>query len=621
MGDLLIENGVLKKYRGTDREVIIPDGVTRIGSYAFSGCGSLTGVTLPGITDIGDHAFAGCENLKGITIPDSVARIGEFAFFGCSGLTDITLPAGVTGIGRFSFGRCFGLKSVTLPDSIVSIGEGAFWMCTSLAGITLPDIDRIEGHVFQGCESLRNVIIPDSVTAIGEEAFSGCESLKSVTIPDNVTAIGEEAFSGCESLRSVTIPDSVIRVGDRAFYGCRDLTDITIPSAAEYGERVFSGCSALEDETGSVVINGTLYAVDETEKNLTIPGNVLRIDPRAFGRRRVIETVFAPGLRLGILTARGMEIPAVRAFIQRCREYSDPAVIADYIEYISARRKALLPEILKADAVDVLRLLTEAKEITISNLKRNYLMQAVRCGAGECAAYIDTLPGFRTVPHIIKLHGLRDGVHFTPDGEEMLRAEMIGDRDMDTIDRIRACYREHHKEKTLRHAEEVALTAAGLAGIHGLDPEKAKLAALLHDISAVMTPRKMYYTAVSRGMELDPAEEKYHFLLHQRISRIMAEEMFSVTDPDILSAVECHTTLKAGAGAYDELIFISDKISWDQEGEPPYHDKLLALAEGSLDEACCFYIKYQFDHGLLLMPHGWMTGAYEDLKKRLSTKG
>ena len=97
--------------------------------------------------------------------------------------------------------------------------------------------------------------------------------------------------------------------------------------------------------------------------------------------------------------------------------------------------------------------------------------------------------------------------------------------------------------------------------------------------------------------------------------------MFSVTDPDILSAVECHTTLKAGAGAYDELIFISDKISWDQEGEPPYHDKLLALAEGSLDEACCFYIKYQFDHGLLLMPHGWMTGAYEDLKIRLSTKG
>ena len=570
-----------------------------------------------------------------------------------------------------------------------------------------------------------------------------------------------------------------------------------------------------------MVINGTLYAVDDTEKNLTIPDGVTRIVSRAFSGRRVIETVFAPKLRLGVLKACGSEIPAVRAFIQRYREYSDPAVIADYVEYISDQREMLLPEILEADAVDVLRMLAEAKKITITNLERDYLMPAVRCGAGECAAYLDTLPGFRTVPHIIRLHGLCDGVHFTLDGEEMLRYEevpgrteyavpegtriigekafyrtglreirlpasvtvvregafwagsgselwvwfpkhrisipakafrrdpggkdadicavtadkdnagtlcedcrvrcvytggplddlsskakrlavsgfmaalerhpelvdpwresylryirqngktymklaaddplllglmleemllnrqgigyllqraaekkdgqmtaalekyrdiMTGDRDMDTIDLIRACYLEHHREKTLRHAEEVASTAAGLAGIHGLDRWKARLAALLHDISAVMTPQGMYSAAVSRGMELDPAEEKYHFLLHQRMSRIMAEEMFSVTDPDILSAVECHTTLKEGAGAYDELIFISDKISWDQEGKPPYHNTLLALAESSLDEACFFYIGYQFDHGLVLMPHSWMTGAYEELKKRVLGK-
>ena len=159
---------------------------------------------------------------------------------------------------------------------------------------------------------------------------------------------------------------------------------------------------------------------------------------------------------------------------------------------------------------------------------------------------------------------------------------------------IRDTYLTRNKVKTLKHVEEVAETAAWLAGIHHLDVQKARTAALLHDISAVMSPLEMYETAVERGMPIDPAEEKYHFLLHQRISRIIAEEQFGIRDEDILSAVECHTTLKQNAGPYDQLVFIADKISWDQEGVPPY----------------------QFENKLLLMPHRWISEAYEELKKK-----
>ena len=116
-------------------------------------------------------------------------------------------------------------------------------------------------------------------------------------------------------------------------------------------------------------------------------------------------------------------------------------------------------------------------------------------------------------------------------------------------------------------------------------------------------------------MPIDPAEEKYHFLLHQRISRIIAEEQFGIRDEDILSAVECHTTLKQNAGPYDQLVFIADKISWDQEGVPPYYEELKKMAAESLEEACFFYIRYQFENKLLLMPHRWISEAYEDLKK------
>lgn len=150
--------------------------------------------------------------------------------------------------------------------------------------------------------------------------------------------------------------------------------------------------------------------------------------------------------------------------------------------------------------------------------------------------------------------------------------------------------------------------------IYHLDIIKLKLAALLHDISAIMSPARMYELALSRNLEIDPAEEKFNFLLHQRISKIIAEEDFDIHNPDILSAIECHTTLKKNANVYDKVIFIADKLSWDQKGVPPYYDLVKSVVTNSLNEACYLYIKYQFDNNLLLMPHQWIKDAYDELK-------
>ena len=189
---------------------------------------------------------------------------------------------------------------------------------------------------------------------------------------------------------------------------------------------------------------------------------------------------------------------------------------------------------------------------------------------------------------------------------------MLGNYDV--IDSIKNKYLSNHKENTLKHVEEVADTAVWLAKIYNLDVVKVKLAALLHDVSAIMTPQEMYELAIARGLEIDAAEEKYHFLLHGKISKIIAQEYFDISDSDILNAIECHTTLKKNASVYDKIIFIADKISWDQKGVPPYYDFLKSKVVESLDEACYFYIKYQFDNNLLLMPHQWIIEAYEDLR-------
>ena len=191
--------------------------------------------------------------------------------------------------------------------------------------------------------------------------------------------------------------------------------------------------------------------------------------------------------------------------------------------------------------------------------------------------------------------------------------EVLTMKNCDLTNQIRNTYKRNKQLEALLHVESVAEIAVALAKVYNLDLEKIKLAALLHDISAIMTPQEMYTLAKKRGLEIDPAEEKYHALLHQRISAIIAQEEFGITDAQILQAVECHTTLKKNASVFDKIIFIADKISRDPKDVPQYDDLMQNGTAAMLDSACYFFIKHQFDNGLLVFAHQWIIDAYEDL--------
>jgi predicted HD superfamily hydrolase involved in NAD metabolism len=178
---------------------------------------------------------------------------------------------------------------------------------------------------------------------------------------------------------------------------------------------------------------------------------------------------------------------------------------------------------------------------------------------------------------------------------------------LDTVEFLKL----HHCSSTAEHSLRVADQAASLAIRFGLDPGLAETAGLLHDISAVYPNNERISIAKALEIPVLPEEETFPMILHQKISRVMANQIFGVTNDSVLSAIECHTTLKASPSKLDMILFVADKIQWDQSGTPPYIDELYKGLDQSLEHASFAYIAYLWSHkDKLRVIHPWLREAY-----------
>ena len=290
-------------WRGYDiKRIIIGDGVTTIGVYAFAGCSSLTSVTIPNsVTTIGEEAFEGCRALTSVTILNSVTKIGDSAFEDCSALTSVTIPNSVTKIGDHAFDYCSALISVTIPNSVTTIGEDAFtnnnakiiWLTnTPPAGYSnvkgrihyvannlytglfdkkvypyLSSIFEVNGVKYvpvspseRTCDALDCIYTGDpyevkinkkvnykgidmTVREINPYTAYKCANIKKAYIDIN-GSIGDNAFSSCTNLVSVDI-NAGNNIGEWAFSFCTNLVSVDIKASNNIGERAFSDCPNL----------------------------------------------------------------------------------------------------------------------------------------------------------------------------------------------------------------------------------------------------------------------------------------------------------------------------------------------------------------------------------------
>ncbi len=332
-------------FKSIIRSVVVQEGVTGIGSFAFFKHPALESAILPaGLKSIGVCAFGDCGKLSEAALPEGLTHLGNEAFKSTA-LKSVVLPESLETLDGRAFAECAALESATINGKL---SVGLFEECTSLKNVTFNGnaLKTIPGSVFSLCAALEEIEIPEGVTEIIQ---LGCSPKKitlpstletlnadkigygvtdltinnndrfvkrdgivysadgktiilcekgvagNIIIPDGAIVIGESAFRNCREITGIQIPASVKSIGRRAFWGDNKLASVALPEGlTSIGESAFFECTALEgiDIPDSVTdLGDSVFSGCTALKTLEIPAGVTVIVRGMFANCSALKSI------------------------------------------------------------------------------------------------------------------------------------------------------------------------------------------------------------------------------------------------------------------------------------------------------------------------------------------
>ncbi len=297
-------------------EIVLPDTITTIGTYAFDGAANLTTVNLPqGLLSIGNYAFRDCVSLADVTLPEGIETLGTYLFQNCTSLTKINIPASLKAIPNYAFAgtsltdlkipetlesigmyayQSTKLGDVVIPATLTKLGEYAFQLSTiksvTFEGSTIEPVDTngapyTIAYWFDQCAELKDVdfgprtviysrefqksgieeiTIPATIQSFsGGYVFWECQNLTTVTFKSNPidgsSSVPSYLFKDCTALTTVELPEDLVTIGSSMFENCPMLTNITIPeTVTTINGSAFKGCTSLK---GDIVLSDNVISI------------------------------------------------------------------------------------------------------------------------------------------------------------------------------------------------------------------------------------------------------------------------------------------------------------------------------------------------------------------------
>lgn len=320
--------------------LVIPSSVIKVAENAFTGCENISTLTtstaaigkiyvnnlislkIDGGITIPEKAFENASKLQTVEISQSVQGIGLGAFSGCSSITEITIPfigssirtsEGSTALFGYIFGDTAFDGSTEIEQKYTDSEKSAYCIPDSLSKVVVLG-GEIPYGAFYGIKNLINVTLPDNLQTIGAEAFNGCTGLQDVVIPESVTKIGQGAFTLSSDkvlfVQAEALPegwDNLWYSGNCSVvwnyggeYGVRDgfqwakLNDGTIAIYGYIGEKIDVEIPEKIENLNVTVISENAFNANSLLTEIKLNGNIITVCEGAFADMPQLNFVEIP---------------------------------------------------------------------------------------------------------------------------------------------------------------------------------------------------------------------------------------------------------------------------------------------------------------------------------------